>query len=117
MKPALVRLAMVAVALGAVARPASAASPAGTPDLAHVTPAERAAYIRRAAVWQRTDIPSMDLLAGPRRKDAFTFDQKVACDYVVPAEPLGGATPKFMCAIESSLHAVRVLDAHGNDTQ
>jgi hypothetical protein len=103
MKPALARLALAVAALAAGAkagRPAAPASPAGSHDLAHVTPAERAAYIRRAGVWQRTDVPSMDLLAGPKRKDAFTFDQKVACDYVVPTDPLGGATPKFMCAID-----------------
>ena len=97
MKPALGRLA--AVALAAVSSAAGPSASPGRRDLAHVTPAERAEYIRRAAVWHPTRIPSMDLLAGPPGNDAFTFDQQVACDYIQPDQPLGGSTPKFLCAL------------------
>jgi hypothetical protein len=99
MKPALVRLALAALAV-AVGLGAGPSPSPGPRDLAHVPPAERAAYLRRAQVWLPTDVESKDLLAGPGGKDAFTFDQKVACDYIKPPEPLGGTTPKFMCALE-----------------
>jgi hypothetical protein len=102
MKAALLRAATVATALaaGATAGHPAPASPAGPRDLAHVTPAERAAYVRRATVWHPTVIKSMDLLAGPQGEGAFSFDQKVSCDYV--QVPLGGATPKFQCALTPS---------------
>jgi hypothetical protein len=84
----------------AVALLAAAPSPSPGPRaLDHATAEERAGYLRRAAVWMRTDVATMDLLAGPARKDAFTFDQQVACDYIKPSEPLGGTTPKFLCAL------------------
>jgi hypothetical protein len=47
-----------------------------------------------------TDVASKDLLTGPTGKDAFKFDAQVACDYIQPQEPLGGQTPKFMCALK-----------------
>jgi hypothetical protein len=62
-----------------------------------VTPQERAAYIRRARVWQATDVKGKDLLAGPPGKGAFKFDEQITCDYL--QVPHGGATPKFQCAI------------------
>jgi hypothetical protein len=99
MKAALFRAATVALALAAgatAARPAPP-SPPGPRTLDHVTPAERAEYLRRAAVWRPTTIASMDLLTGPPAEGAFKFDQEVSCDYV--QAPLGGATPKFNCAI------------------
>ena len=94
--------ARLGLAVAALCAGLAAAGPSPSPaprDLAHVTPAERAAYIRRAFVWQRTNIASMDFLAGPQAKDGFTFDQQVSCDYIQPPEPLGGTTPKFLCAL------------------
>ncbi|PYQ54584.1 MAG: hypothetical protein DMF78_05390 [Acidobacteria bacterium] len=98
MKPALVRLALAALAIAAGLGAGSSPSP-GARDLAHVTPAQRLEHLRRAQVWQKTDVASKDLLAGPSGKDAFKFDEQVACDYFKPPEGLGGTTPKFMCAL------------------
>ncbi|HEV7502635.1 MAG TPA: hypothetical protein VGQ33_21610, partial [Vicinamibacteria bacterium] len=103
MKPVLVPLAWTLAAWAAGARAGHAApppSPPGPRDLSHVTAAERADAIHRASVWQPTAIAAMDLMVGPARSDSFTFDQKVACEYSVPTEPLGGATPKFLCALD-----------------
>jgi len=94
-------LVVIALAAGATAvRPAPSPSPAAARDLSHVTPEERAAYVRRAMVWQPTRIASKDLLAGPSGDDAFKFDESVSCDYVTPNVPLTGTTPKFDCALK-----------------
>jgi hypothetical protein len=57
----------------------------------------RSAAIRRAQVWTRTDIKSMNLREGPQGPGAFAANQTVACDYV--GKPLGGRSPKFRCAL------------------
>jgi hypothetical protein len=62
-----------------------------------VTEAERIAAIRHAQVWSPTDIPSLDIAAGPPRRDGFAPGQTVTCDY--RAAQLNGRTPKFACAI------------------
>jgi hypothetical protein len=75
--------------------------PGGADDPAnkHLKTSERAQLIRRAQVWKATDVSSMDIKAGPQMKGAFAPGETVACDYV--KERLGGATPKFACAITS----------------
>jgi hypothetical protein len=61
-----------------------------------LAPQQRKDLIRRAAVWSPTDIPSLDLRAGPDVKGAFAVNQWVTCDYrKVPH--LGGNSPKFIC--------------------
>ena len=67
------------------------------PPNKHLKPSERMALIRRARVWTATDVASMDLKSGPKVKGAFAPGETVTCDYV--KERLGGATPKFGCAI------------------
>src|SRR5436190_8807601 len=62
-----------------------------------VKPAERQEAIRHAHVWAPTDIPSMDLKAGPAGPDAFAPGQIVECDYV--DKSLNGKSPKFTCAL------------------
>jgi hypothetical protein len=59
-------------------------------------PAERLQVIRRAQVWQPTDVASMDLNAGPKH-GAFPPGDTVTCDYV--KEAFTGASPKFACVI------------------
>jgi hypothetical protein len=63
----------------------------------YLSPGERLAAIRRAQVWSATNIPSVDIKAGPPRRDGFAPEQTVTCNYV--AVQLGGKTPKFACAI------------------
>jgi len=74
-----------------------AKAPAGPRELDHISPQERAEYLRRAVVWHPTNVPSMDLLHGPQGKGAFEIWQKVTCDYTPWDKPLSGATPKFLC--------------------
>jgi hypothetical protein len=69
-----------------VAEPASSRS---------VSAAERLDDIRRAQVWKKTDVPSMDLRAGPA--GSLAPHQDVTCDYV-PSKKSGN-TPKFECAL------------------
>ena len=100
MRASLRRAGLVAVVLAAgVTAGRSAPSPPAGGDLGHVTAEERAAYLRRAVVWQPTDIASKDFIVGPPGEGSFTFDQQVACDYVAPDGPTSGATPKFECAL------------------
>jgi hypothetical protein len=62
-----------------------------------VSPKVRLAAIRRAQVWARTSVTSMDLKAGPQGPDAFKPDELVTCEY--RDKPMTGATPKFTCVV------------------
>jgi len=59
--------------------------------------ADRTAVISRSQVWTPTDIPSMDLKAGPQGDGAFAFHETVSCDYV--DKKLPGHSAKFECMI------------------
>jgi hypothetical protein len=56
----------------------------------------RASVIARAKVWQPTQVPAMDLKAGPDTPRAFAFGETITCTYM--NKKLGGKTPKFACA-------------------
>ena len=58
--------------------------------------AQRLEVIRRAEVWQPTNVASVDMKAGPK-KGAFVPGETVTCDYV--KEAFTGASPKFACVI------------------
>ena len=88
---------LLTLSLSSACAHAHAKAPSGPRKLDHLTPQARAEYIRRAAVWQPTRIPSMDLLRGPQGKGSFEPDQQVTCDYVTPDKKLTGDTPKFLC--------------------
>jgi hypothetical protein len=62
------------------------------------TAAERIEYIRRARVWEPTDVASKDLFTGPAGAMKFAVDQEVPCDFV--PRPLSGWTEKFLCRLE-----------------
>jgi hypothetical protein len=88
----------VAVVLAGVAAAwvrAGAQSP-----LKGLTPQARLAAIRRAQVWTKTDVPSMDLRAGPQGPGAFAPNETVHCDYV--KKEMSGNSPKFTCVIAKS---------------
>ncbi len=70
-----------------------------------LTPQERVEAIRRAGVWSPTNIPSLDLKAGPKVKGAFPSNGWVTCEYV--EKQLGGHSPKFVCETSPG-HEVRV---------
>src|SRR5262245_23398563 len=66
-----------------------------TPD--QLTESGRLAFIQRAQVWARVDVPEMNLREGPGGPGAFQPNELVTCDYV--DEPKSGTTPKFSCAL------------------
>jgi len=68
------------------------------PSLESLTPQARLDAIRKAQVWAATDVPSMDLKAGPQGEGAFAPGETVTCD-LGPPPTGGGKTPKFVCAI------------------
>ena len=70
-----------------------------------LTPTERQEAIRRAAVWSPTDIPSLDLKAGPDAKGAFAFNEWVTCEYT--QAKLSGMSLKFECETSPG-HKVKV---------
>jgi hypothetical protein len=61
--------------------------------------AARAALLRRAQVWQETDIGSKNLLFGPPGAQAFAPLERVTCEY--RDKKYSGASPKFACELPS----------------
>lgn len=70
-----------------------------------LTASERKDAISRASVWSPTDIPSLDLKAGPPATDGFAFNKWVTCRY--KEKDLSGASPKFACETSPG-HEVKV---------
>jgi hypothetical protein len=66
-------------------------------EMKQMTKEARRAAIRTAQVWASTNIPEMDLKAGPQDPGAFPLNAMVTCDYT-EAKPSGNS-PKFDCAI------------------
>ena len=62
----------------------------------HLSNDDRRDAISRAQVWAATDIPSLDLKAGPQDVKAYSPDETVACEYV---ERKVVSTPKFWCEV------------------
>ena len=58
---------------------------------------ERLAAIKRAQVWRKTDVASMNVRLGPQAEGAFAPDATVTCKYV--DETFAGASPKFGCKV------------------
>ena len=69
--------ALIAAVGAGFAACASHAHHSANKPLEHVRPSLRRDAIRRAQVWEATDVPSMDLTAGPKGHGAFTPDQTV----------------------------------------
>jgi hypothetical protein len=70
-----------------------------------LTKNERLEFIRRAQVWQRTDIRSTNIRAGPGGDGAFQPDESVTCDYA--GVPKHGTSRKFYCSIGGTVVKVR----------
>jgi hypothetical protein len=68
-------------------------------DIDELTVPERRALLDRAEVFRPIDTARLDLVAGPRDKDGFSFDSSVTCTFAFPDEPLSGVTPKFECQV------------------
>jgi hypothetical protein len=84
-------IVLIGTSVGACAHLGSAQKdPYATAEMRH-------AAIQRAQVWAATDVPSMDLKAGPKGSGAFPPDATINCNYL--NKKLGGKTPKFACVI------------------
>jgi hypothetical protein len=68
-------------------------------EIDELSVAERRALLDRAHVFRPIDTAKLDLLAGPRGRDAFAPDERVSCTFAFPDKPLTGATAKFECAV------------------
>src|SRR5512140_3023723 len=64
---------------------------------AHVSYDARLDAIRRAQVWEATDVASMDLRTGPKGSGSFTPEETVRCTFI--QKKMGGNSPKFHCVI------------------
>jgi hypothetical protein len=58
---------------------------------------ERPSVLARAQVWRATDIPTMNITAGPAGPGAFALQADVECNYL--DKKLSGRSPKFACMI------------------
>ena len=66
-------------------------------------------------MWTKTDVPKMNLRAGPAGPGAFQPNEAVSCDYV--ERPMHGTSPKFHCAINKD-DVVRVrYGAHNGEVE
>lgn len=71
----------------------------GQSNHARLSPEARLVAVRRAQVWTPTNVPAMDLKAGPQGPGAFAPNDTVACDYV--EKRMDGRSPKFTCRLAS----------------
>src|SRR5262249_31483296 len=62
----------------------------------------RKALLRRAQVWRKTDVASVNIKKGPHRKDGFAPGETVTCAHLDIR--LGGNSPKFACAFTPDDH-------------
>ena len=76
----------------------SGSSAQGGTQLPEPTKKQRLDDIRRARVWEETDVPAKDLYQGPAGRLPFAVDDEVACDFV--PKPMSGWTPKFTCRLK-----------------
>jgi hypothetical protein len=58
---------------------------------------EREKYLKRAQIWHQTNIPSMNIMAGPQSDFAVPFDSEFTCTFEEPKEKPTGVNPKFNC--------------------
>ena len=94
------RTVVAAAAFCAAVSSACAHAPASSgpkSPLQRLTKEARRDLIRRAQVWAPTDIPAMDIKAGPQGKGAFPPGATVTCDKT--DESGTGKSPKFYCKV------------------
>ncbi len=68
-------------------------------DLSHTPNWTRKQYLQKGKVWHKTDIPMMDIMAGPRNEISVSPEQEVACKFVEPKTRSTGFSPKFKCKL------------------
>jgi hypothetical protein len=87
---------------------AVAAAPAGL-----LTPAQRAAALRAARVWQPPPVPISHAPLGANPPDPGALHENATIDCRMVVKPMGGTTPKFDCEL-SGHGVVRVKYGRGN---
>lgn len=60
----------------------------------------RKEYLRKGKVWHKTDIPMMNIIAGPQNEIAVPAEQEVTCKFVEPKTRSAGFSPKFKCKLK-----------------
>ncbi len=95
--PSALRAAAAAILAAAVGTGcASTAKPSGPRSpLESLTKEARRDLIRRSQVWTPTDVPAMDIKAGPQGKGAYAPGETITCDKT--KEEGTGKSPKFYC--------------------
>jgi hypothetical protein len=66
--------------------------------LKHLSKNDRLNVIRHAQVWRPTDVPSVDIKAGPQDVKAFAPEETVSCEYALKKVV---STPKFYCEVDA----------------
>ena len=71
----------------------------------------------RAQVWQKTNVSTMDILAGPQNEISVPPNAEITCQYMEWTKKIkpSGATPKFLCKLTSNNEVVRIK--YGQDTR
>ncbi len=80
-------------------------------ELAKSTEKQRLEYIRRARVWEPTDVSAKDLYRGPTGRLPFAVDDEVVCEFV--PKPMSGWTEKFSCRLEDGTIVKVKYDGEG----
>ena len=78
---------------------AAAIAAAASDDFPAPTDAERLDYIRRARVWEPSDVRSKDLYAGPKGRLPFKPGDEVTCEFV--PKQMTGFSEKFSCKLKN----------------
>jgi hypothetical protein len=68
-------------------------------EISKSTATQRLEYVRKARVWEATDVAAKDLYNGPAGRLPFAVDEEVRCDFV--PKPVSGWSRKFMCRLEN----------------
>jgi hypothetical protein len=76
----------------------TAAIAADGPKLPVPTSDERHDAMRRAHVWEPTDVAAQDLYNGAESKAQFAVGEEITCDFY--PKPMAGLTEKFLCKLE-----------------
>lgn len=61
----------------------------------------RKEYLRKGKVWHKTEIPQMDIMAGPQNEISVPPEQEVTCKFVEPKKRSSGFSPKFKCKLNN----------------
>jgi hypothetical protein len=94
------RAALPALALaGVLAFPSATASAKHDIEFPKPTAKERLDYVRRARVWEPTDVAAKNLYDGPTGRLPYAVDAEVSCEFV--PKRMSGWSSKFACRLDN----------------